>query len=346
MKIPDTVPWVATGRTLGGGGQGTVHLVNRRDHQDNRNYALKILTNTSSRQARARFAQEIEVVKKLDSPFIAKIIDHSAPEDEFQYYTMEYYDGAKSLHEIIFSDQNPFNGDILKCLDLFEKLLSALQVCELSKPQVVHRDITPKNILVLPDQSIRLIDFGLCLIQEGQRVTLVDEDVGTRNYTAPECESGSDLQIGIHSDIYSAGKVLWSCITSRRAFAREKSVFGNLGMLSLFPENPAALHLNPIFEKAIRGNPQNRLSQIAALKRLTQETRRLVEHGFPPWEETANRCPSCGHLGIIGYDQGHNVFGNPNPPGVDACICKTCGFIFLRDMGLFFEKIERFKNLD
>jgi serine/threonine protein kinase len=344
MKIPETIPWVPTGKTLGSGGQAEVYLVTRRDQSDSRNFALKVLKHVDSKQARDRFAREIEAVKILDSPFIAKIIDHSKPEDSFQYYTMEYYEGARSLANIVFSGLNPFHGNTLKCLDIFESLVMCIQACELAKPQIIHRDINPKNILVLPDGSIRLIDFGICQIQDGQVLTLVDEDVGTRNYTAPECESGNDTEIGIHSDLYSAGKVLWSSITSQRAFAREKPVFGNRGLDIMFPNNPLTWHLNLIFEKTIRANPQNRLSKTETVLKLIQEVRYLVERGFPPMEEIAKRCPSCGRSNVGDFPLGYTVFGNPNPQGVQNFLCKDCGFGFVRNVDYLRDNYQRFLN--
>ena len=97
----------------------------------------------------------------------------------------------------------------------------------------MHRDISLNNILFLADGSIRLIDFGICQIEDGETISLTGESLGTRNYAAPECESGNDSNIDIRSDIYSAAKVLWSAITSREAFAREEPVFQNLSMRDL-----------------------------------------------------------------------------------------------------------------
>jgi serine/threonine protein kinase len=332
MKIPDTNPWVSTGKSLGSGGQAEVYLVTRRDQADGQKYALKVLKHADSKQARERFAQEIEAVKLLNSPYIAKIVDHSKPEDPFQYYTMEYYEGAITLASVIFSDTNPFHGNALKCLDLFENLILCIQACEHAKPTIVHRDITPKNILALPDGTFRLIDFGICLIQDGQRVTLVDEDVGTRNYTAPECEAGNDSAIGTHSDLYSAAKVLWSCITSQRAFAREQPVFGNRGLDAILPRLPSTWHLNLIFEKTIRANFQDRFVATLQVIDLIQEVRYLVQRGFPPLREIAKRCPACGHAEISALLPGQAIFGDRLSPDMETCFCKHCGFVFVRDI--------------
>lgn len=341
MKIPDSMPWVSSGKTLGSGGQAVVYLVTRRDQADSPNYALKALKNVDSRQARERFNREIAAVKQLQSPHIAKIVDNSKPEDPFQYYVMEYYEGARTLDNIIFSGLNPFHGDTLESLGLFKKLISAVLACEQSKPPIVHRDINPKNILVLPEGSIRLIDFGICQIEGGQILTLVDENVGTRNYTASECEAGNDAKIGVHSDLYSAAKVLWAIMTSQRAFAREAPVFANRSMASIFPDNPLTWHLDLIFEKTIRANPENRIEFASLLLKQISEVEYVVERKFPPLLQVARRCPSCGHATLAEFPRAHDVFGNPNPPGVEAWLCKTCGFGFVRDMNQLNESYRR-----
>ena len=119
------------------------------------------------------------------------MIDHSEEGDEFQYYVMEYHECAQTLANIIFSRSNRFHGDVLRSLDLFEQIISAIGACEALDPPIVHRDINPKNMLILPDGNVRLIDFGICQIQDGTIITLADEGVGTRDYTSPECEAGA-----------------------------------------------------------------------------------------------------------------------------------------------------------
>ena len=236
MKIPEELPWRSIGKTLGSGGQGVVQLVTRKDDPDCHKFALKTLHNVGSTQALERFRREISAVKKITHPAIVRVIDHSKEGDAFQYYVMEYHQGAESLASVIFSPSNRFHGNVLLSLDLFEQIISAIRACEESNPPIVHRDVQPENILVLEDHSIRLIDFGICHFQDGRMITLTNENVGTRNYTPPECEPGTDFTIGSHSDIYSAAKVLWSVITSERAFAREEPAFkGLFSMKEMFP---------------------------------------------------------------------------------------------------------------
>ena len=346
MKIPDTVPWRSVGKTLGKGGQGQVELVTTRDDPNAPMFALKTLRNVGSKQAQDRFRREINVVKKMTHPSIVRVIDQSNEGDEFPYYVMEYHEGAVTLASVILSQSNRFYGSVMESLGLFEQIISAVNGCETFTPRIVHRDINPKNILVLPDGTIRLIDFGICQIQDGTMITLADEDVGARNYTSPECEAGTDSSIGVHSDIYSASKVLWSVITSRHAFAREQPAFNSLSLQKLFPKQPETWHLAHIFEKTIRRRPEDRFKTTNEVLDRIREVRYLVRRGFPPLEEIARRCPSCGWQYLIEFPQGHSVFGNPNPPGVVSLKCDLCGFGFVRDQRVLSQNISRMQNLD
>ena len=345
MTIPRHIQWRSTGTTLGAGGQGQVHLVVDERQPESKKYALKVLRNTSSQQARERFRREIEVVKRLNSNFVVKVIDHSQEEDEFQYYVMEYFNGARTLSSIIFAEGSPYYRDVSRCLDMFEQILAGIRACEASRPQVVHRDIKPDNILVLQDGSIRLIDFGVCQIDDGEMMTLVDENVGARNYTSPECEAGSDDFIGIHSDIYSAAKVLWAAITSRQAFAREDPVFTNRSMEAMLPQIPETWHLTHIFERTIRRNPADRFQSVGEALELVRHVRNLVQSGIPPLKILSRYCPSCGWPTVSDFPRSHEVFGNPNPPGVRSLMCNLCGFGFVRNMEIWRENLERRESL-
>jgi len=345
MKIPDSLPWRPTGVTLGSGGQADVHLVTRRGEADSTTAALKALRNVHSRQAKERFRREIEAVKQLDHPSIVTILDQSEVDDPFQFYVMEYYKGAQTLASIIFTETNPFYGMALKALALFEQLVLAIRACEQSLPRIIHRDINPNNILILPDGSLRLIDFGICQVQDGHILTLIDENVGTRNYTAPECEAGNDAAIGTHSDLYSAAKVLWAAVTSQRAFSREEPAFNQRSMPEMFPLNSETWHLTFIFEGTIRSNPGDRFRKTEEALVRIRDVRYVIEHGYPPLEEVGRRCPSCGWMDLAQFPSGHEVFGNPNPQGVISMICENCGFGFVRNNDYIRREIQRLRSL-
>ena len=348
MEIPEYVPWCSTGTDLGSGRQGNVCLVTCKNELDGAKYALKKLRNTDSTQARRRFQREIKAVMELNHSNIIRIFGHSDEEDDFQYYVMEYHEGAETLESITSSQSsNPFHGNVLKSLDLFEQLVSAIGAYEASGNHIVHRDISPKNILVLRDGTIRLIDFGICHFDDGMMITLADEGVGARNYTAPECESGSDdLPIGIHSDLYSAAKVLWSAITSQEAFAREQPVFRHRSMIKIFPSQTETWHLRRIFEMTIRGNPEHRFKTTSHVRDQIRELRYLIQAGYPPLEDTWGRCPSCGRKNLTDFPKSHLVFGSSRQDAnFSALMCKICGFGFLRNHDVFRSQEERIREL-
>lgn len=171
---------------------------------------------------------------------------------------MELVEGAKPLQAVLGSPSNPFLSDPVASIDLFKMLAEAILACEKNNPKIVHRDLSPTNVLLVPDGTIRIIDFGICQIEGESTITLSDEGAGTVNYMAPECESGTIGNIGTHSDLYSAGKILRSAVTGQRAFARERPAFTIKSMNKVFPDNPDTWHLYHIFARTIRHDPSTR----------------------------------------------------------------------------------------
>jgi serine/threonine protein kinase len=151
MKIPKDLRWEPTGQTIGAGGQGQVDLVKDKNGEFAGIWALKTLKHDASRQAYERFSLEIDAIKKLDHPNIIKSIDDSAPADNFQYYVMEYIEGARPLAKLLGSNDNPFYANPVKSVSLFEQICLAICACEENSPQILHRDLSPSNILVAPE---------------------------------------------------------------------------------------------------------------------------------------------------------------------------------------------------
>ena len=337
IEIPQHVPWNLTGEHLGSGGQGHVYLVTKLESNDGKEYALKALKNPATAQARDRFRREIEIVQNIDHPSIIQIHDYAKQDDDFQFYVMDYHAGAQSLDDVILSQStNPFHGNVSLSLDLFEKIVLAIGVCEKNSPQVIHRDINPQNILLLPDKSIRLIDFGICHFENGETITLTDENVGRRNYTAPECEIGDESPASVRSDIYSAAKTLWSAITSRNAFSREEYVFGtnSASMPTMFPNNAETWHLEQIFINTIRKNPADRFTSTDDLLESLAKIRYKTERGFPPPRIAHTRCPSCGDQSFSSFTNAEKFFGQLEFRSFSAVQCNVCGYVILRDRAI------------
>jgi serine/threonine protein kinase len=346
MKIPKDLRWQPTGETLGSGGQAQVHLVTDKDNQNQKRFALKALKNKSPGQAYERFYREIDAVKKLSHKNIIRIFDHSNLQSDFHYYVMEYIDGAKSLSQLLNSSSNPFYNNPLKSLDLFYEICDVILECENTKPSIVHRDLSPANILVLPDMTIKIIDFGVCQIESGTPITLIDEGVGTINYMAPECESGSNERIAVGADLYSAGKILWSAITGKKAFAREKAVYTAQSLSEILPDNPSSWHLFHIFEKTIRNDWRERWGSAKYAKSTALFVKELIKNGYAPLELIHKRCPICGVGELDAFQASHMVFGNPNPAGILSRQCSYCGICLAINYNVKNQNLKKRGNIE
>ena len=325
MKIPTTLRWKSTGRTLGRGGQATVVQVRDDLNEHAGDFALKIIAKDRPDKVYERFAREIEAIQRLHHPLIIEIVDHSNPSDEFQFYVMEFIEEATPLKRFLSSPENPFASNPLAALALFTQLVEAISVW--SDAGIVHRDLSPTNVLILPDNKIKIIDFGICQLDDHDTITLSNEGVGTPNYMAPECESGAAGDPDFTADLYSAGKILWSAIANSHAFSRESSAFNAKSMKTIFPDTPEIWHFHHIFEKTIRHSQSDR-STIEDALAIARRVRFLIMSGFPPLEFIQEVCPVCG-VGKLGSGQGlHGVFGNPNPNGIYSYQCSYCGMCF------------------
>ena len=331
MTIPDHLNWKPLGREIGSGGQGTVHLVYHKDDPNKTPHALKILNKDASQEAHARFQKEIQAVCEIDHPAIIEVIDYSPQDAEFQYLVMQYHKHARTIEQAcLSSDINLYHGQPSHGLYIFKQLISAIQACESQPDPIYHRDISPRNVLILPDLSIFLIDFGLCHTVGDSTITLTGENIGTRNYAPPECSSGNDLKPGTYTDIYSAAKVLWSVMTSQYVFDREDAVLNEKSMQKMFPYRNETWHLDHIFNNTIRYFPNDRLTKTSQVLSLIDKVRHAVDYGFAPLESVADLCPSCNRKTLHTPKKIRQVFGDYMDPEITAHECSACGFIFAR----------------
>jgi serine/threonine protein kinase len=338
MKIPDSLKWKHTGKTLGQGGQAQVLEVIDKTADSTQTYALKPLGKNKPKQAYGRFYREIQAIKCADHPYIIKIIDHSSEGDEFNFYVMDLVPGAVSLKSLIESENNPFFRDAAKALSFFIKLADAIYYWD-SKLNIVHRDLSPANVLILPDGTIKVIDFGLVQIEGAQTITLVDEGLGTIDYMAPECGSGANGQISGKSDLYSAGKILWSAITGRKAFAREDPIWSAMSLQAIFPDHPMTWHVSPIIEKIIQQKEHARPLPYEALE-LAKKTLAVTKAGFPPIEHVCLHCPVCG-FGALTTEHAWKGWGKGPPEGLVYFVCDHCGFYFAQNIAIYEQSVER-----
>jgi serine/threonine-protein kinase len=195
-------------RLLGEGGMGVVYLAERDDIGGL--VATKILRDAwLSPARRERFLIEQRTLARLDHPSIARIYDADTLADGTPWFAMEYVDGLP-LTEYCWSRQ----PSIRQRLQSFRSVCEAVQHAH--QHAIIHRDLKPSNILVKPDGTVKLLDFGIAKQLDGGRIadqTLTGLRMLTPAYAAPEQVCGGP--VGIYTDVYSLGAILYELLAGR-----------------------------------------------------------------------------------------------------------------------------------
>ncbi len=193
---------------IGRGGMGTVFRGN--DPRIGRAVAIKVLTAAAEDpDLLIRFYREAKYTGSLHHQNIVTVYE-LGHQDGVPYLVMEYLEGA-TLETMIGSGRP---------MPVAEKLGIILQVCSgltyAHKQSLVHRDIKPANIMILPDGTAKIVDFGIALLG-GSRLTRTGHVVGSLNYMSPEQLSGN-VEVDVRTDVYSTGVVLFQLLTGRLPF--------------------------------------------------------------------------------------------------------------------------------
>ncbi len=247
---------------IGSGGTADVYLA--WDGKLNRYVAIKILSKTyaSEKNFVARFKKEAQILARLNDPNIVAIYDWGQYDNSY-FICMEYVEG-QSLEEII-DKQGIISPEVTARYAI--QICSALEVAH--KNNLIHRDIKPQNIIVTPDGTVKITDFGIAksLIEDNTKTINI---LGTAYYISPEQAQGKILSYS--TDIYSLGVVLYEMLTADLPFRGENSIEISLKHINEKPIRPSVLVSNipPEIEKilmhCIEKNPQKRYENVSALK--------------------------------------------------------------------------------
>ncbi len=247
-------------KKLGRGGMGEVFLVT--DTRNNRQIALKTLhaKYSKSRQAISRFVREVQTVRKLNHPGIVKVLD-ARKWNETLFYTMEYIDG-KSLRMWLQQRKRLELASVVRVLALVaDALAHAHQV-------TIHRDLSPENIMVSRDGSVRLVDFGLAKLDDQFKgLTVVGANLGKAHYMAPEQQT-NPAGVDHRADIYPLGVIFFELLTGRAPLP-------GLKITTLRPDLPA--ETDAFLEKTMAPNPDNRYATAVEFKNALMNIYRLSQ---------------------------------------------------------------------
>lgn len=200
------------------GGMGIVFKAY--DEALDRTVAVKVLTRFSAKLLR-RFQNEAKAVGRLQHPNVVQVYE-MASEGDIPYIVMEYVHGTSLSQRI--RDDGPL--PVTPALEVLLQVARGLDAAHLR--QIIHRDIKTSNILLAPDGTAKIIDFGIAKIfraghdASGEGLTGEKEIVGTADYMSPE--QGSGKPVDARSDIYSLGITLFRVLTGRLPFRAEDTV--------------------------------------------------------------------------------------------------------------------------
>lgn len=198
---------------LGAGGQGTAYLASISGKEGSaaartvvlKEYILPVHRGDSIfQQSMRKLQQEAEILEKIQHPNIVQLID-TFVEDHRGYLVMEYVEG-RTLKELVQSEGRQPEASVLGI---------ALQICDILEhlhsmdPSIIHRDLTPDNLIMQPDGNLKLVDFNVAHKLESSATATV---VGKHAYLPPEQFRGKPTE---QSDIYAFGGTLFFLLTGQ-----------------------------------------------------------------------------------------------------------------------------------
>ncbi|WP_084107613.1 serine/threonine protein kinase [Mycoplasmopsis pullorum] len=196
-------------KILGAGGSATVYLVSALDNPKQL-YALKYRVPDSNANNFKRFEQEAKILSKLKSVNIPYFVESYITAEE-QYYVMEYIEG-ETLRSMIEK-----NGHIHTRAAVSYAKQIASGIGELHANSIVHRDIKSQNIIISKNQTVKIIDLGISLEEDTQRLTKTHNIMCSIYYAAPEL-ADPKCKIQPTVDVYALGIVLFEMLTGDYPF--------------------------------------------------------------------------------------------------------------------------------
>ncbi|MFB9894215.1 serine/threonine protein kinase [Planobispora takensis] len=247
-----------------------------------------------------RFQGEARAMATINHPGVVDVYDYGAHEvpgaGATVYLVMKFVDG-EPLDRLLARLGSIAPG---AAMELIAQAASALQAVH--DQGIVHRDVKPGNLMVRPDGTLVLTDFGIARSDAASRLTDAGMVLGTAAYCAPEQAEGAPVTPLV--DIYALGVVAYECLAGQRPFDGDSPVTIALKHIREAPPPlPAAIPpaVRALVERALSKDPARRFPSAAAMSTAARQAVLAAETGA----EAAQQAPA----GYAGYD--------PAPAGYD-----------------------------
>jgi serine/threonine protein kinase len=282
---------------IGQGGMGSVWLAERNDGRFERKVAVKFIHIAQmGKGGEARFKREGSILGRLAHPHIAELVDAGVSSGGQPYLVLEFVEGE---HIDRHCDQQSLGVEAR--IRLFLDVLGA--VAHAHSNLIVHRDLKPSNVLVSKDGQVKLLDFGIAKLLEGEgedgSPTVLTVEGGramTPEYAAPEQVTGAPVTTA--TDVYALGVLLYVLLTGQHPAGKSlrspadlvkaivdteptrpsdvvttsrtgsEETTENAARRATVPEKLSRLlrgDLDTIVAKALKKNPQERYASVTAL---------------------------------------------------------------------------------
>src|SRR4051812_39979252 len=257
------------GGVLGRGGMAEVHR--GRDLRLGREVAVKVLRSDLARDPsfQVRFRREAQAAASLNHPAIVAVYDTG--EDRTTtgatpYIVMEYVEG-ETLRDVIRREGHLSSE---RAMSLAADICGALDFSH--RNGIVHRDVKPGNVMITPQGTVKVMDFGIARAVSDSAATMTSTAavIGTAQYLSPEQARGESVDA--RSDVYSAGCLLYELVTGTPPFTGDSPVAVAYQHVREDPKTPSSLNpeippaLDAILLKAMSKNPANRYQSAADMR--------------------------------------------------------------------------------
>jgi serine/threonine-protein kinase len=297
---------------LGAGGMGDVFLA--MDTLLGQHVALKLLKDklAASKSLRKRFEREVAICAALKSEHIVNVSDYGVTDEGHPFYVMEYLRG-ESLKQLLKQQRRL---PVERASEIVTQVCEGLRLAHAGidlwwsgataseHVKVIHRDLKPDNIFVVPTalgELVKILDFGIAKIRDESldRTNLTYGFIGTFRYAAPEQLRAANT-IDARADIYSLGVILYELLSGTDPFGFGAQAYSITGMgwaMAHKTKQPIPLrlqpgceHLSPQLEAAVmqclQKSPSDRFASVEQLKQVLKATiarkpEEIVNHSAP-----------------------------------------------------------------